>query len=705
MTLPIQDASRENYELVTLLARSTGASVVMIGDPNQNLYRFRNASTEYLLHHAAKSGGVECRLGTNWRSTPRIVALCSPFMRHPSGITAAPDARDGPQPRVHTFSPARALDAIVERCVLSMGTRTVAVVGRSKRPRFVRGNMVRMGLQTIVNELERRRVPYRRFFRECASDDGANDTRPFVQKGMVNMMTIHGSKGLEADVVIVIDALQDLVDGEEAPDSMELMYVALSRARCELDVFNSHYGRCEPRLRACVAAGLCAQVRERIKSLVFSRLGVCFVRTRIETDNASGPGRCRASARDGVAGAPPAPRASSVQHCREPPRTTRTDLHLCCAVQRQSNGRLTVTGILQDRSLVGETDLLGLSRLFSVEPHVLCPPTRDFDEQVSALPEIADLGPMYGHLAENITQMAHAEHNPVEGAQVPARTHVISRLDAFAASRVSVPDEHVAALRALFRGTGARASDTMTRTDAMRLLKRLRRPGDEATYVATTRLLEYIVSKMDAIGKNRISLVFPSQVRLHPCRASSCHAPHHGFERSRGPDSEDPDQPSSQRGQALRHRRDDGGARRGAFRGVHVLPPARLALRVPMGARLHAPRQGVSSVRAPNLRHGEAPTTNVLVRTRHILSPSVSVGQVWPSTCAQVAHRRDAIGSAHREPRALGAMRSRRERSSSSSSLRASDSRTSSSRACTPCSARVRISAVRKCGTSRAGSA
>ena len=54
-----------------LLKEKVGCFMIMIGDPNQNIYQFQDGSDKYLLNYVGKS----FYLKTNYRSTKNIVGF------------------------------------------------------------------------------------------------------------------------------------------------------------------------------------------------------------------------------------------------------------------------------------------------------------------------------------------------------------------------------------------------------------------------------------------------------------------------------------------------------------------------------------------------------------------------------------------------------------------------------------------------------
>ena len=405
-----QDCSRENYELVKCIADGM-AHVVMIGDANQCLYRFRNASSQYLLQHGRPEGFVH-ELVTNWRSTPELVTFSRQFMRHPLAVSAAHSACSGPRPLLITRPHKEAVMCVIAAAqeALSSGD-DVFIVGRSKRPRYEKHRLVRMGLQTIVNRLHAMRIPYQRLFKESSDDDSlASGLAP--RRDRVNLLTIHGSKGLEANSVIVIDAIDEIVGTQPCRDQLELMYVAFSRPRRALTIVNTSAARCDSILTKCTQQGLC----------------------RLDGDQET---------------------------------TT-------YPVLRDISDRISVTQLISDRTILDETSLLELSRSLIQSTRTFARPHAS-SEMLDAddLPEIGDLKAFYGELAENCLQMSYSAAQDDPGSTPTC--NAMRRLHEFCSQRVVLEAKHTPALAKLFAATGARRSDSMTRENLQTLLAHFQR--------------------------------------------------------------------------------------------------------------------------------------------------------------------------------------------------------------------------------------
>ncbi len=70
-----QDLSEEQYNTIILISKHLKASVVMVGDANQNIYQFQGSMNKFLLTHSDKQLG----LSINNRSSDEIVDFVKSF--------------------------------------------------------------------------------------------------------------------------------------------------------------------------------------------------------------------------------------------------------------------------------------------------------------------------------------------------------------------------------------------------------------------------------------------------------------------------------------------------------------------------------------------------------------------------------------------------------------------------------------------------
>ena len=61
-----QDLNKIQYDIACFLKKTLGASLHLIGDPNQNIYQFRESYESFMLNHE----GVKFFLTQNFRCSP-----------------------------------------------------------------------------------------------------------------------------------------------------------------------------------------------------------------------------------------------------------------------------------------------------------------------------------------------------------------------------------------------------------------------------------------------------------------------------------------------------------------------------------------------------------------------------------------------------------------------------------------------------------
>ncbi len=90
-------------------------------------------------------------------------------------------------------------------------------------------------------------MPYVSLYNDM-KDDNAKKVQQKSARQSVNLMTIHGSKGLEFDVVILTKLVDQMMYQEQydqqffISQNMNLIYVALTRARKRLIILHDESG-------------------------------------------------------------------------------------------------------------------------------------------------------------------------------------------------------------------------------------------------------------------------------------------------------------------------------------------------------------------------------------------------------------------------------------------------------------------------------
>lgn len=236
-----QDLNETQYKILMYLKQKNNSLINMIGDPNQNIYQFRHSLDKYLMDFEANV----FNLTKNFRSHDEIIN----FSKHlrpiktldvkgvKGNIGAKPlilfheDDNDFKLNLVKIFTDAKDAGIDLSEFAILAPTR-----GRMKG--FGKSN----GLCLVTNILCENNIKFEQFYEEATDETGTNITY-CPKKGHVNVLTCMGSKGLEWNYVILIDADMCLInkrqfDIEKHKHDQYLLYVACSRAIKNMIIFS-----------------------------------------------------------------------------------------------------------------------------------------------------------------------------------------------------------------------------------------------------------------------------------------------------------------------------------------------------------------------------------------------------------------------------------------------------------------------------------
>lgn len=247
-----QDISRTQYEFVCTMAEILNAAVVLIGDADQSLYAFQGGSPEFLLRH----GGFRVELVQNYRSTSEIVALANAARPTRTGVQTMHSASQtsGPVPHIVSDDISRVSQRIVDIVRENMAAnKCVAIIGPVKKSNYDKySNPKNIGLQRIYHVLTNAHIPAQIHYKEEASETSSYDVsngreNTLFSPNKVHLLTIHGSKGLEFDTVILLNFHKELmgykgITAEDVKNYKCLIYVGFTRAKESLWVMHA-YGR------------------------------------------------------------------------------------------------------------------------------------------------------------------------------------------------------------------------------------------------------------------------------------------------------------------------------------------------------------------------------------------------------------------------------------------------------------------------------
>lgn len=271
-----QDISGIQYELIMQIKKIINCSVIMVGDPNQNIYQFQNGSDKYLLNHPGKS----FYLIKNYRSSQSIINLINHFKPWASLTPNMIKGNDEYEHNNNEYNNNEHNNEYNNKPIIFHGTMTeiindvifkiqrstqhskynysdIAIIGPVKlsKPKYIEQNgpnnekiiidyYTNIGLSMFTNNLSFYDIPYNKHYKD--GKDNNIDVSPASHINGVNLYTIHGSKGLEFKQVFLLNFHYQsksfkFPTQEEYNNLKYLWYVGLSRAKYDLTIYVLNY--------------------------------------------------------------------------------------------------------------------------------------------------------------------------------------------------------------------------------------------------------------------------------------------------------------------------------------------------------------------------------------------------------------------------------------------------------------------------------
>ncbi len=202
-----QDTSENNFRLLTLLLSDDKKNLFMVGDDFQSIYKFRHSRVEYIINAKKFFPQISIyKLTINYRSKKEIITLSNKFIKLNKFRTSkkiSSNKGKGGKVKFYNITDMHNESEILNKIIsLSDINFSIAVLYRNNyQGEFLKNNFE-------VNNSGRR----------------------------IEFMTMHGSKGLEFDIVIIA-GISDKIIPDRATDLEEerrLFYVALTRAKSEI---------------------------------------------------------------------------------------------------------------------------------------------------------------------------------------------------------------------------------------------------------------------------------------------------------------------------------------------------------------------------------------------------------------------------------------------------------------------------------------
>lgn len=213
-----QDTSENNFRLIRLLLNKTGSNLFLVGDDWQSIYGFRGSQIDYLINMKKYFPDARIhKLNINYRSKEEIVKLSNKFIKLNKYRTSK---------SLKSFNGKGGI--INNYCVESFKEEAEII-------RQILGNedLKINGSAAILYRNNRQGD----FLTERLNLEN-------LSKNAVNLMTMHSSKGLEFDTVILAGLSDDIIPdtSNNIEEERRLLYVALTRAKEKLYIIHHKTG-------------------------------------------------------------------------------------------------------------------------------------------------------------------------------------------------------------------------------------------------------------------------------------------------------------------------------------------------------------------------------------------------------------------------------------------------------------------------------
>ncbi len=242
-----QDISEIQYNLSKIICEKLNLTLILAGDPDQNIYQFQNGSDKYLFNHSKNI----YYLTDNYRSSPEIISILNAIKPWKHLIPAMNPIKKntGIKPIIYLNS----LENIFEHFKIKLNSlkekynlKEIAIIGPVKKSNLNKYNTyTNIGLQHFVNYLEKNNIKYIKHYNESSSNTSNQDDNTISKEykdDHINLLTIHGSKGLEFKAVFILNFHTNTYG--RMPSELEynnfkyLWYVGLSRAENDLIMYS-----------------------------------------------------------------------------------------------------------------------------------------------------------------------------------------------------------------------------------------------------------------------------------------------------------------------------------------------------------------------------------------------------------------------------------------------------------------------------------
>lgn len=223
-----QDLNEVQYDIAMLLKKRLGTVIHLIGDPNQNIFQFRRSSSSYLINFESR----KFELTKNFRSTQEIIDFSESIKPIATSKSISATNKRGPKVTITTGSTSRIHQSLIYFINMYQKQKDLSNIAIICPTRGI-GSYDNIGLSVFFNLFKMNNIPFIQLYDESGSVMERKKITGRIP-GHINLITYHGTKGLEFDVVFVMDFYYFLFNikpsEEEHRIARYLLYVATSRA-------------------------------------------------------------------------------------------------------------------------------------------------------------------------------------------------------------------------------------------------------------------------------------------------------------------------------------------------------------------------------------------------------------------------------------------------------------------------------------------
>lgn len=232
-----QDISESQFNLILLLKKITNCNLVMVGDPNQNIYQFQGGSDKFLLEYNVDT----IYLKQNYRSSSNIVNFVNSISPNKENLMVSSNDKTDKKVQIYIENLENINKYILEEIDNYDGDLSqIAIIGPVRKCKPINEQYLNLGLSNILNLFEKNNIKYCKFFDDTNDNTFKHDDKIKFKPNHINLLTIHGSKGLEFDKVILLNfhfftfGITPTI--EDFNRFKYLWYVGCSRAKTEMSL-------------------------------------------------------------------------------------------------------------------------------------------------------------------------------------------------------------------------------------------------------------------------------------------------------------------------------------------------------------------------------------------------------------------------------------------------------------------------------------